>query len=66
MRETKVTSYIEYDSERDRSEEFGWKKIKDETVPSEAEQQVWATYTLWSVVVFCVVTVFVFMDKPLW
>ena len=65
MREIKVTSYIEYDSDRDRSEEFGWSKVCDETVPLEAEQ-AWATYTLWSVVVFCVVTVFVFMDKPLW
>jgi len=58
---------VKYDPLKDRSEECGWTKVQDETVPSEAEQDAWATYTLWGVVVFCVITMFVFMDnKPLW
>ena len=57
---------VKYNEEQDRSEEFGWRKVCDEHVPTEEEQQAWAGYALWYVVVFCVVTMFVFMDKPLW
>ena len=56
---------IHYDPKKDRSEEMGWTRYEDETPPSEAEQEAWARYTLWFVVVFCVVTMFMFMDKPL-
>jgi hypothetical protein len=55
---------VKYDPLKDRSEEMGWKKVQDETPPTEQEQSAWAAYTLWFVVVFCVVTMFVFMDKP--
>jgi hypothetical protein len=57
---------VKYDPLKDRSEECGWTKVKDETPPTEAEQAAWAGYALWFVVVFCIVTMFVFMDKPLW
>jgi bacteriorhodopsin len=55
---------VKYDPLKDRSEACGWKKVQDETPPSEAEQAAWARYTMWFVVVFCLVTMFVFMDKP--
>jgi hypothetical protein len=32
---------IQYDSNKDRSEEFGWKKVKDEKRPTEQEQNRW-------------------------
>ena len=32
---------IYYDSNKDRSEEFGWKKVKDEQIPTEQEQNRW-------------------------
>ena len=54
---------VKYNEEQDRSEEFSWKKVCDEHEPTEEEQQAWAEYALWFVVVFCVVTMFVFMDK---
>ena len=38
-------------------------KYNEEHEPTEEEQQAWAEYALWYVVVFCVVTMFVFMDK---
>jgi hypothetical protein len=57
---------VKYDPLKDRSEECGWKKVQDETPPTEQEQQAWAAYALWFVVVFCIVSMFVFMDKPLW
>ena len=38
----------------------------DDGVVTAAEQAAWATYILWFVAVFCVVTPFVFMDKPVW
>ena len=66
MRKIFYQGYVEYDSDKDRSEDMGWKKICDEHVPTAAEQDAWAGYTLWFVVVFCIVTMFVFMDKPLW
>ena len=66
MREIKVTQYIEYDSDRDRSEEFGWSKVCNERVPTEQEQSAWATYTLWTVVALCLIALFAFTDKPLW
>jgi hypothetical protein len=37
---------IHYDPDLDRSEDFGWKKYFDETVPTEQEQQFWAGITL--------------------
>jgi hypothetical protein len=55
---------VKYDPLKDRSEEYGWSKVKDETPPTEAEQAVWAGYALWFVVVFCLVSMFVFMVKP--
>jgi len=33
---------IRYDSSKDRSEEFGWKKVCDEHVPTEEEQRFWS------------------------
>jgi hypothetical protein len=33
---------IYYNPDLDLSEEAGWKKYSDETVPTEAEQQFWA------------------------
>jgi hypothetical protein len=55
---------VKYDPLKDRSEEMGWKKVEDEIPPTEAEQQAWAGYALWFVVVFCIVSMFVFMVKP--
>jgi len=57
---------VKYDPLKDRSEEMGWTRVQDETPPTDAEQEAWARYTLWFVVVFCLVSTFVFMDKPLW
>lgn len=37
---------MHYDPEKDRSEDFGWKKAKDEYRPSEEEQRRWAWYSL--------------------
>ncbi len=62
MRRNVYQQYVEYDPDKDRSEEFGWKKIQDETQPTEQEQDAWAGYTLWGVVVFCLVTMIWF--KP--
>lgn len=53
---------VYYDSRKDRSEECGWKKVEDEAQPTEQEQDEWAEYTLWFVVVFCLVTMIWF--KP--
>lgn len=33
---------MNYDSANDRSEEFGWKKVCDEHVPTEQEQLFWS------------------------
>ena len=57
---------VKYDPLKDRSEECGWTRVQDETPPTDLEQATWAKYALWSVVVFCSVTMFVFMDKPVW
>jgi hypothetical protein len=57
---------VKYDPLKDRSKECGWTRVEDETPPTEQEQEAWAKYTLWSVVIFCSATMFVFMDKPLW
>ena len=57
---------VKYDPLKDRSEECGWKKVQDETPPTQAEQAAWARYTLWFWVAFCLVSMFVFMDKPVW
>lgn len=62
MRRNVYQQYVEYDPDKDRSEEFGWKKVKDEYVPTEQEQDAWAGYILWLVVVFCLVTMIWF--KP--
>lgn len=62
MREIKVIQYVEYDSDRDRSEEMGWKKVQDEVKPTQEEQDAWARYTLWFWVAFCLVTMFVYME----
>lgn len=51
MRETKVTSYIEYDSDRDRSDHYGWLPVRDEARPTESQQLLWSKIT----VVFAVV-----------
>jgi hypothetical protein len=32
---------VQYDPQKDRSEEFGWKKVCDEHQPTEAEQHRW-------------------------
>ena len=32
---------VHYDPQLDRSEEFGWKKVCDEHVPTEQEQLFW-------------------------
>lgn len=53
---------IKYDPLKDRSEEMGWKTIQDEAVPSEAEQDVWARYTLWIWVVSCLGIMFWYME----
>ena len=37
---------IYYDSNKDRSEEFGWKKVKDEQIPTEQEQNRWGIIML--------------------
>lgn len=44
-----------YDPEKDRSEEFGWKKVQDETHPTEQEQDRWAAISV-AVVVSLAVT----------
>jgi hypothetical protein len=38
----KEIKMIRYDSSKDRSEEFGWKKVCDEHVPTEEEQRFWS------------------------
>jgi hypothetical protein len=43
---------IYYDSNKDRSEEFGWKKVCDEGVPTEEEQDRWGKITLVCAVLF--------------
>lgn len=35
-----------YDKSKDQSERFGWKKIQDEHVPTEEEQNRWAVISL--------------------
>ena len=35
---------VNYDETRDQSEQFGWKKVKDERRPSEEEQERWSRY----------------------
>lgn len=57
---------VKYDPLKDRSKEMGWTRVEDETPPSEAEQDAWARYALWFVVVFCSFTMFAYMDKPVW
>jgi hypothetical protein len=57
---------VRYDPLKDRSEQCGWPRVCDETPPTQAEQDTWAAYTLWFVVVFCVVTMFWFMDNKPW
>lgn len=37
---------VQYDPKKDRSEEFGWKKVCDEHLPTEQEQQFWGNVTL--------------------
>jgi hypothetical protein len=41
---------IQYNPKKDRSEEFGWKKVCDEYIPSEEEQDRWGVIT----VIFCI------------
>ena len=57
---------VKYDPLKDRSEEMGWTRVENETPPSDTEQDAWAKYALWVVVVFCAISMFVFMDKPAW
>jgi hypothetical protein len=37
---------VHYDPKLDRSEEFGWLKVCDESVPTEAEQVFWGHITV--------------------
>lgn len=37
---------VTYDPTKDRSEEYGWKKVCDEHLPTEQEQQFWGNVTL--------------------
>jgi hypothetical protein len=37
----KEIKMVRYDSSKDRSEEFGWKKVCDEHVPTDEEQRFW-------------------------
>jgi hypothetical protein len=37
---------LHYDPKLDRSEEFGWKKVCDEHVPTAAEQEFWGRVTV--------------------
>jgi hypothetical protein len=41
---------IHYDSAKDRSEEFGWRKVCDEHVPTEKEQDRAA----WSIIILTI------------
>jgi len=45
------TKMVHYNPKLDRSEEFGWKKVCDEHIPTAAEQKFWGRVT----VVFAVV-----------
>ena len=38
-----MNNRVYYNSNLDRSEEFGWKKLCDEHVPTEDEQDRWGT-----------------------
>ena len=53
------THMVHYDPKLDRSEEFGWKKVCDEHVPTEAEQAFWGNvmigYVLFSIVLLFVI-----------
>ncbi len=37
---------MNYDPTKDRSEEFGWKKLGDEHVPTDEEQDFWGKITI--------------------
>ena len=32
---------VHYDPDKDQSEKYGWKKVRDERVPTEEEQDRW-------------------------
>ena len=49
---------VHYDPRLDRSEEAGWKKVCDESVPTEAEQEFWGNIMI-GYVLFTVVMLFV-------
>ena len=51
---------MEYNDEHDRSEEAGWSKYRDESVPSEEEQARWSLYSIWMMVAFLLVAVFAY------
>jgi hypothetical protein len=50
---------VHYDPRLDRSKEFGWKKVCDESVPTEEEQEFWGNimigYVLFSIVMLYVI-----------
>jgi len=50
---------VHYDPKLDRSEEFGWKKVCDESVPTEQEQEFWGNimigYALFTIVMLYVI-----------
>ena len=50
---------IHYDPQLDRSEEMGWRKVCDEHVPTEQEQEFWArvmiVYTLATIIMLFVI-----------
>jgi hypothetical protein len=43
---SKETTMIFYNPDKDRSEEFGWKKLRDEYSPTEREQDLWGLITI--------------------
>jgi hypothetical protein len=49
---------IHYDPKLDRSEEMGWKKYCDESVPTEEEQEFWGNIMI-GYVLFTAVMLFV-------
>lgn len=41
-----MNNQVYYNPDQDRSEESGWTKLCDESVPTEAEQDLWAAITI--------------------
>lgn len=46
-----------YDETQDRSEEFGWKKVSEESKPSDQEQDLWGLITVLFAVLLATISI---------